>query len=389
MRGLRILMAVALSPVVVAMQLPRVAVASERSDIQAVVSQIVRPLMVANGIPGMAVGVTTGGRHYVFTYGVASKTTGKPVEPTTLFEIGSITKTFTATLASYAQVTGKLSFSDMVSADYPALRGTAFDRVRLINLGTHTSGGLPLQFPDEVQTDADALTFYRGWTPTHPAGTYRLYANTSIMLLGLIAAHRFGADFVPLMQRTVFAPLGMKHTYLAVPQDQMRRYAQGYTSVGKPRRMASGPLAAEAYGVRTTASDMLRFLDANMNELPLDATLRRAIGNTHTGYYRLGAMTQDLIWEHYRYPVTLTTLLQGNSDDVLFDANVVSVIDPPSPPRDDVLINKTGSTSGFAAYVAFMPKRKIGVVLLANRAYSIRDRVTAAYRLLACLKART
>ncbi len=61
------------------------------------------------GIPGMAVGVTIGGTHYLFNYGVASKATKARVEPSTLFEIGSITKTFTASLTSYAQLTGKLS----------------------------------------------------------------------------------------------------------------------------------------------------------------------------------------------------------------------------------------------------------------------------------------
>jgi CubicO group peptidase (beta-lactamase class C family) len=365
------------------------AAALQNYDVQAVVTQAVRPVMKQYGIPGMAVGVTVDGRHYVFDYGVASKATGKHVDDSTLFEIGSITKTFTASLVYYAQLTGKLSLSDEVSADLPSLRGTSFDDVRLVNLGTHTAGGLPLQFPDDVRNDDDAIKYYQRWKPSHSAGTYRLYSNPSIMLLGLIAAKTMDAGFATLMQRELFTPLGLRSTFLEVPGDQLSRYAQGYTSAGKPRRMSPGPLAAEAYGIRTTAPDILRFVDANMNLVHLDDTLRRAIINTHTGYYRIGVMTQDLIWEQYPYSIPLSALLQGNSDQMIFEEHQAVKIDPPSRPESDVVINKTGSTSGFAAYVAFIPRRRTGIVLLANKSYPIAARVTAAYRILMRLNEKT
>src|SRR5260370_39526519 len=118
------------------------AAAAPNDDVRAVVAQAVRPVMKQYGIPGMAVGVTVDGRHYVFDYGVASKATGKHVDASTLFEIGSITKTFTASLVSYAQLTGKLSLSDEVSADLPSPRGTSFGEGLLVHLGTHTARGL-------------------------------------------------------------------------------------------------------------------------------------------------------------------------------------------------------------------------------------------------------
>jgi beta-lactamase class C len=363
------------------------AVAAPHADLRSIVTDAVRPIMTQYGIPGMAVGVTVGGRSEIFDYGVASKATGKRVDPSTLFEIGSITKTFTASLVSYAQLTGVLSLSDESSLDFPPLRGTAFDRVRLVNLGTHTAGGLPLQFPDEVHSDADAIAYYQHWKPLHPAGTYRQYSNPSIMLLGLIAAKRMGAPFSALMQRKLFAPLGLHNTFLAVPQDQFARYAQGYTADGAPRRLTPGPLAPQAYGIRTTAADLLRFVGANMGALHLNPTLRRAITDTHIGYYRIGPLTQDLIWEQYRYPTPLRGLLQGNSDQIVFDDNLVAPIDPPSRPQLDVMLNKTGSTNGFGAYVMYVPRRKTAVVLLANRSYPIEARVAAAYRILMRLRA--
>jgi beta-lactamase class C len=145
--------------------------------------------------------------------------------------------------------------------------------------------------------------------------------------------------------------------------------------------MFPGPLAAQAYGIRTTASDMLHFLDANMNLVRLDDTLQRAIMGTHTGYYRIGTMTQDLIWEQYRYGIPLSDLVEGNSNQMVFEEHAAVKIEPPSRPKSDVVIDKTGSTSGFAAYVLFIPRKNIGVVLLANKSYPIEGRVTTAYRI--------
>ena len=68
------------------------------------VDAAIRPVMMKDRIPGMAVGITVAGKTYVFSYGVASTETGRPVTRDTLFEIGSVTKTFTATLACYAHV---------------------------------------------------------------------------------------------------------------------------------------------------------------------------------------------------------------------------------------------------------------------------------------------
>nr|WP_307437114.1 class C beta-lactamase [Labrys monachus] len=360
----------------------RQANADEKADIGKVVAEAIRPVMARYGVPGMAVGIVVKGRGYVYDYGVASKATGNPVSGETLFEIGSCSKTFTATLASYAQVSGKLSLSDRASRYLPSLRGSSFDAVSLLNLGTHTSGGLPLQVPDGITTDDGLMAYFRRWKPTYAPGTYRTYANPSIGMLGMIAARSMNGDFVALMESRLFPALGLRHTYLDVPASRMEDYAQGYTTKDAPVRMAPGVLAAEAYGIRTTAGDMLRFVEANMGMLALDPTLQRALSSTHTGYYRIGPMTQDLIWEQYRYPPRLADLLAGNSAAIALKANPATEIDPPLAPRDDVLINKTGSTNGFGAYVAFVPAGKIGIVLLANKNYPIDARVTAAYGIL-------
>ncbi|HTA37654.1 MAG TPA: class C beta-lactamase [Candidatus Acidoferrales bacterium] len=350
--------------------------------LESAVAQTIRPLMEKYAIPGMAVGIVTNGHAYVFNYGVASKATGKRIGGDTLFEIGSVSKTFTATMAQYAQIAGKLSLSNTASAYLPALRGSAFDNVTLMNLGTHTPGGVPLQVPGDVTNEAQLMTYFKNWKPAYAPGTYRTYSNLSIGLLGVIVAKAMNEDFAALMEGTLFPALGMKHSFITVPPTRMDDYAQGYTQDGAPIRLTLGVLGREAYGVRTTAGDLVRYLEANMRMLDLDPNVQRAILETHTGYYQVGGMTQDLIWEQYAYPADLETLLAGNSAKILFDPNPVVRLDPPSPPADAVLINKTGSTNGFGTYLAFVPAKKFGIVLLANKSYPIDARVTAAYAIM-------
>jgi beta-lactamase class C len=149
--------------------------------------------------------------------------------------------------------------------------------------------------------------------------------------------------------------------------------------------MATGELSSETYGIKTMASDLVRFVEANMNLIRLDKKFQRAITATHTGYFKAGPMTQDLMWEQYQYPVALKTLLEGNSPAMIFDATPVTEINPPEDPREDVWINKTGSTNGFGAYVAFVPEKRLGIVILANKSYPIEERVTAAYEILTAI----
>jgi beta-lactamase class C len=357
----------------------------QQSRIKSVVDRAVEPVMAHYGIPGMAVGIIDGDRHYVFNYGLASTENRKPVTGDTLFELGSISKTFTATLTSYAQASGYLSLSDQTGKYLPSLRDTRFGKVSLLNLGTHTPGGLPLQVPDSIHNNEQLMQYFRQWQPAYAPGTYRTYANPGIGALGLITAKSMGQDFSGLVEKRLFAALDMKSSYIEVPAGKMSDYAQGYTKQGAPIRMAPGVLSAEAYGIKTTAADMNRFVQANMKLIQLDPRLRRAIIDTHTGYFKAGPMTQDLIWEQYPYPVTVQTLLDGNSSAMALNATPVTAITPPQPPREDVWINKTGSTNGFGAYVAFIPQKRLGIVMLANRNYPNEERVSAAYRILTSL----
>ncbi|MDI3395007.1 beta-lactamase [Pseudomonas sp. V98_8] len=353
--------------------------------LESIVSDAVRPVMHAQGIAGMAVAVTVNGKPQYFNYGVASKETGKPVTQDTLFEIGSVSKTYTATLIAYAQATGKLALTDNASAVLPALRGSAFDHISVLQLATYSAGGLPLQFPAEADSADKMLGYYQQWKPVYPVGSQRLYSNPSIGLSGYLAAQAMGQPFDDAMENTLLPKLGLKHTWLKVPQEQMALYAQGYDKADKPVRVGPGALDAEAYGVKTSAADLIGFVQANLKPASLDKPLQQAIALTHTGYYSVGDMTQGLGWEMYRYPVTLDGLLAGNSTAMAMQSHQVQWLNPPQAPSGNVLLNKTGSTGGFGAYVAYVPSKDMGVVILANKNYPNAERVKIAHQILSAL----
>ncbi|WP_430523151.1 class C beta-lactamase [Pseudomonas putida] len=353
--------------------------------LQGIVDAAMKPVMQQQQIPGVAIAITVNGQPHYFNYGVASKETGTAVSENTLFEIGSVSKTFTATLAAYAQASDKLNLSDKASQVLPALRGTAFDNISVLQLGTYTAGGLPLQFPDEFDAPDKMLGYFQHWKPTYAPGSHRLYSNPSLGLFGYLAAQSLGVPFDEAMENTLLPKLGLKHTFIKVPQDQTGLYAQGYNKDDKPVRVSPGALDSEAYGVKTSAADMIRYVQANMQPAKLENTLQQAIASTHTGYYKVGGMTQGLGWEFYPYPVKLDTLLAGNSSEMAMQAHEVQWLNPPQSPRQDALFNKTGSTGGFGAYVAYVPAKDIGIVILANKNYPNPERVKVADAILSAL----
>lgn len=361
------------------------AAAPEGSSIKQNVDSIIASLMKEYNIPGMAVGISSHGKRHIFTYGLASKTNQQRVTEDTLFEIGSISKTFTATLAAYAQTRGHLLLTDAASKYLPVLKGSFFDTISLLNLGTYTAGGLPLQFPDRVSNEKQMFAYFKNWKPEYAAGSRRLYSNPSLGLFGYLVAQSMGENFDDLMEKTLFPLLGLNNTYIRVPQNRMADYAFGYTKDDRPIRVSPGVLDSEAYGIKTTVGDLLYFIEANMHAERLDKELQSAIAITQSGYYTVDGMTQGLGWEMYTYPADLGVLIAGNSTEMILQARNVAVLAPPTAPQPDMLFNKTGSTNGFGTYAAFVPGRDTGVVLLANKGYPNPARVEAAYRILKIL----
>ena len=344
-----------------------------------------KSMMQTYAIPGMAIAISHKGQSHFFEYGVASRESGQAVDRHTLFELGSISKLFTATLGAYAEARGTLNLSDNASQHLPALQGSAFDHISLLDLATYTSGGLPLQLPDTVSNKRQMLDYYRNWQAVYPPGAQRLYSNPSIGLFAHLAAVSLAKPFQQLLEQDLLPQLGMQESYVQIPAEQMTRYAWGYRD-DKAVRVTPGALDAEAYGLKSSATDMLRFIDANLHPDQLPAQLRQAISSTHRGYYQVGDMTQALGWERYTYPISLEKLQAGNSAEMALQAQPVARFSAPKPAEGDLLLNKTGSTNGFGAYILLLPARDTGLVILANRNYPNAERVRLARQLLQAIE---
>jgi len=355
----------------------------DRDQLAVAVDPVFAPLIKEHDVPGLAVAVTIGGEHHFFNYGVSSLETGDPVTEHTIFELGSVSKTFTATLAGYAMAQGKLALTDTPSRYIPEFAGSPIDEANLAHLATYTAGGLPLQFPTGVATDDEALSYLAAWKPDMAPGQVRRYSNPSIGLFGHLAARALDGDFSVLLEQEIFAGLGLTNTFIRVPESHAASYAWGYDAKNRPVRVNPGPFDDEAYGVKSSAADLIAFVEANIHPETLETNLKRAIEATHVPYFEVQPMTQGLGWEQMPYPLTAEQLLAGNSRHISMEPNPATAAEEIAP--EVVLFNKTGSTNGFGAYVAFLPKEGVGVAMLANKNVFIPARIKAVHSVLEAL----
>ncbi|EMI8072229.1 ADC family extended-spectrum class C beta-lactamase [Acinetobacter baumannii] len=352
-------------------------------EIKKLVDQNFKPLLEKYDVPGMAVGVIQNNKKYEMYYGLQSVQDKKAVNSSTIFELGSVSKLFTATAGGYAKNKGKISFDDTPGKYWKELKNTPIDQVNLLQLATYTSGNLALQFPDEVKTDQQVLTFFKDWKPKNSIGEYRQYSNPSIGLFGKVVALSMNKPFDQVLEKTIFPALGLKHSYVNVPKTQMQNYAFGYNQENQPIRVNPGPLDAPAYSVKSTLPDMLSFIHANLNPQKYPADIQRAINETHQGRYQVNTMYQALGWEEFSYPATLQTLLDSNSEQIVMKPKKVTAI---SKEPSVKMYHKTGSTTGFGTYVVFIPKENIGLVMLTNKRIPNEERIKAAYAVLNAIK---
>ncbi|MEB6379016.1 beta-lactamase [Leclercia adecarboxylata] len=358
----------------------------EETKVADAVNPTITALMKAQAIPGMAVAVIYKGQTYFFMQGLADVAGKKPVTRQTLFELGSVSKTFTGVLGGDAVARGEIALDDPASKFWPALSGKQWQGISLLHLATYTAGGLPLQVPENV-TDAVSLEkYYQAWQPTWVPGTKRLYANASIGLFGALAVKPAKMSFGQALTHRVLQPLHLNHTWITVPASEQANYAWGYRD-GKAVHVSPGMLDAEAYGVKTSIVDMAGWLQANLHpESIKNATLKKGAEIAQSRYWQVGEMYQGLGWEMLNWPVSSQTLEQGADNKYALAAHEARAIVPAQPPVPASWVHKTGSTGGFGSYIAFIPEKQTGIVMLANKSYPNPERVRAAYRILDALQ---
>ncbi len=295
---------------------------------------------------GISIGVVRDGVRRVFVFGTA--------DFGSIFEIGSITKTFTGLVLAQMIEQGKVRLDDPVRELLPP--GTASkppgEEITLLDLITHHSGlpRMPDNFrpadPTNPYADYHAQDLY-AFVARHglakPADASFLYSNLGVGLLGQALADRAGTTYGRLVTREVIIPLGLRDTVTSLTASQRQRLIQGHTAQHRPQGPWDIDALAGAGAIRSTAADMLTYLQANLRPQALPAgaaapgsvrTLPAALQLSHELRADAGpAMRIAFAW--------------------LYD-----------PQTGDFWHN--GATGGYSAYAFFNPKGDYAAIVLMN-----------------------
>lgn len=221
------------------------------------------------GVPGAAAGVLLDGREEYAFHGVTSVENPLPVDATTFFQVGSTTKTFTATALMRLVEQGRVELSAPVRRYVPELRlrdEDAAGRVTVLQLLNHTAGWAGDHFLDTGDGD-DALARYVAsmaeLEQVSPPGTIASYNNASLCLAGRVIERVTGRPYETALRELVLDPLGLQQSLIVPAEVMSRRFAAGHTQalgaarVVRPWRL---PRAANAAGgLASTAADQLRY----------------------------------------------------------------------------------------------------------------------------------
>ncbi len=298
---------------------------------------------------GIAIGVTrNGSRHFVFR-GVRSKSDSTLlVDDSTLFELGSITKTLTGVALAQAVMDGRISLEQPIADFLPT--SIAFpDHVRSIPVGalaTHTAG-LPSNPPsvsfisrnfrkNPFSQVTDRQAFESLAAPEAQVGSVReySYSNFGFMILGRLLEEATGIHYARLIEEGVAGSLGMNHTWVEPPESELSHLAIGHRIGNAVEHWYSIPLPG-ASGVVSSVPDMLTFLESHLNSdrTPLAEAIRLAMDPRTRASMNVEVA---LGWHVYTEPEI---------------------------PR---ILYHNGSMMGFRSYVGMAPELGLGIVVLGN-----------------------
>jgi CubicO group peptidase (beta-lactamase class C family) len=267
---------------------------------------------------------------------------------TGLYQIGSVTKVFTALLLAREVVDGRVALDQPVHDLLPELTGASIGSATVGDLVSHTSG-LPRLPPGiwrktfgpaarDPYADIDEAALVRAVrTARLPRRDRPAYSNLGFGLLGQALSRHLGTPYDEAVRARVTGPLGMADTACR-PVDPARVVA-GTTRRGRPHRVAwSFDAVAGAGALWSTVDDMVRFLEAQLS--PPDAPLGEAIRLTHTTLAAAGRAEQAMAWIR----------LSG---------------------RDGSLLFHNGGTAGYRSFVAVDHGRGRAVVVLGSSDRSV------------------
>ncbi|GAB7523159.1 hypothetical protein PBS_21430 [Paraburkholderia sp. 2C] len=295
---------------------------------------------------GVVIGVVQDDERSVVSFGAANAPS--------IFEIGSVSKTFTGLLLAQMVAQGKAHLDEPVRELLP--RGIVKERapreITLLDLSTHHSGlpRLPTNMQptnfDDPYADFDAdklLEFFAAYGTGKPKKRECSYSNLGVGLLGYALANRAGKPFDALLCEQVLDPLGMNDTAIALTAEQQKRFIQGHKANGKPAQPWNLNVLAGAGGLRASAADVLRYLEAFCNP----ASVRDAAGP--------GGRTLSQALE------------EAQKRRIGVSAGMTMCLGWFYQPGDETHWH-TGGTGGFTSYAAFNRSSGRAIVVLVNTA---------------------
>ncbi|MEO7308800.1 MAG: serine hydrolase domain-containing protein [Chitinophagaceae bacterium] len=298
--------------------------------------------------PGLSIGILIGTKSYFYNYGDAKK--GEDVHPTrtTVFEIGSITKTFTAYLLADAVVKNKIALNDPISKYLPDSVASNKDLqgITINQLSNHTSGmpRLPLNFsygnknlddPYANYDDAAMFSFLKYYHATSKPGAKYEYSNFAVGLLGVILERLNGLPLNEQYQQTIFGPLKMKNSYAAAIKDSSVT-AVGYDAAGKPTNYWNFKSLAGAGAIKSTTEDLIKYA------VPF------ALMPLSKGKYDARTLLLQNITYNQTGPKVSLAWHFDSDDKTLFT------------------MWHNGGTGGFRSYIGIRPSKRLAVVALTN-----------------------
>jgi CubicO group peptidase (beta-lactamase class C family) len=301
---------------------------------------------------GLVVGVVEPEGRRVVTHGRLDRRSDQAPSRDTLFEIGSITKVFTALLLAEMAGRGEVRLDHPVSALLPA--GTRVPEqgraITLTDLSNHRSGlpRLPSNFKPIYWSNpyadytVDALyQFLAEHKMRREVGTAYEYSNLGVGLLGHALALRAGKDYETALRERVLAPLALNDTRITLSSAQAGRLAPGHNRSLTRTPSWDLPTLAGAGALRSSAADMLAFLSAGLGlaESPFAPVIAKSLASL---WPRDGGGYQALGWH----------VSGSGATQITWHA---------------------GGTGGYRSFVGMLRQQRTGVVVLSNAAFGIED----------------
>jgi serine-type D-Ala-D-Ala carboxypeptidase/endopeptidase len=303
---------------------------------------------------GMVVGIVTPAGRRVVSYGTFSTSDARPVTSDSVFEIGSVTKVFTSWLLADMVRRNEVGLADPAARYLPTgmtiNSATNGRTMTLVDLATHTAG-LPF-WPSNVPATGNNNAALAGYTVAQlfefistfevppDIGTRWAYSNIDAGLLGILLGRHVGSTFDALLAARITNPLKLSSTAITVTSEMTSRLVTGHDAQLNKAPRWNVPAMAGGGSLHSSADDLLTFM--------------AALGDT-------GSPISAAL------PTMLETRRQGPGFQQALGWMVISR----SP--DDQILFHDGQTLGFASSIAYDPRARTGVVVLANAAAGVGD----------------